>query len=68
MGETRPYVGSTMWAFAWAPKNRKAGFVTSIVAYSRKECEAKIAETLGYPWKDIYASGGRIIKCRLTPV
>jgi len=68
MGETRPYVGRAVWAFAWVPKGRRAGFVTHLVDHSRKSCETKAVELLGRPWKDIYASGGRIIKCHLTPV
>jgi len=54
------------WGFAWE-KGKPRPFVTSIVAYQRKDCQNQAEKTLGMRWKQIYRQGGRAVRCTLTP-
>ena len=49
------------YAFAWQGR-----FITSIVSYDRKSCEAEVVELRGMPWRKIYRQGGRIIRVVMT--
>ena len=52
------------WSFAWSGDR---AHITSIVAWSRRECIRLVEEMMGVPWRKTYRQGGRIIKTEIRP-
>jgi hypothetical protein len=52
------------WFFAWTTGKP---YITDICGWKKKDTIAFIEKLLVMKWERIYRSGGRILKCSVTP-
>jgi hypothetical protein len=52
------------WFFAWV---KGSPYITQICSWSRRGLIQSVERETGRKWKNIYQSGGRAMRCTVTP-
>lgn len=63
------YATSEYWCFAWSNGTPEPFIIPSVCADTREEAKYAACLWYGYAktWEEIYAIGGRVVHCSVTP-
>ena len=65
MGKRKP-IDAPEWFFMWSTGSPP--YITAICGWTRKRAIMDAEAATGVLWKTIYGRGGRVVRCRVTPI